>query len=194
MPRRGKMIQQGLSSSALWTFGPHHSLWGDHPVHCTMSGGIPGLPPPRPPDASSTTTPSDPDNQKCPQMLPHVTEGTKSPSVENHFLPLTLELARCSFCPENRPPPYISRQGTWCKQPSSGTPANHTLRTWIPLPALWGVRWDGLPAARGLSLVVVSGGGGTLRCGARASHCGGFSCCGARALGAQASVVVARGL
>ena len=35
---------------------------------------------------------------------------------------------------------------------------------------------------------------GALRCGARASHCRGFSCCGARALGAQASVVVARGL
>ena len=33
-----------------------------------------------------------------------------------------------------------------------------------------------------------------LRCGARASHSGGFSCCGARALGAQAAVVVARGL
>ena len=29
---------------------------------------------------------------------------------------------------------------------------------------------------------------------AQASHCGGFSCCGARALGVQASVVVARGL
>ena len=36
--------------------------------------------------------------------------------------------------------------------------------------------------------------GATLPCGARASHCGGFSCCGARALGARASVVVARGL
>ena len=36
--------------------------------------------------------------------------------------------------------------------------------------------------------------GATLRCGARASHCGGFSCCEARALGAQASVVVAHGL
>ena len=36
--------------------------------------------------------------------------------------------------------------------------------------------------------------GATLRCGARASHCGGFSCCGARALGAWDSVVVARGL
>ena len=36
--------------------------------------------------------------------------------------------------------------------------------------------------------------GATLRCGAQASHCGGFSCCGARALGARASVVVARGL
>ena len=36
--------------------------------------------------------------------------------------------------------------------------------------------------------------GATLHCGARASHCGGFSCCGARALGARASVVMARGL
>ena len=36
--------------------------------------------------------------------------------------------------------------------------------------------------------------GATLRCGARASHCRGFSRCGARALGARASVVVARGL
>ena len=44
-------------------------------------------------------------------------------------------------------------------------------------------------AAHGLSLVAAS-----LRCGARASNCGGFSCCGARALGAQASVVVAHGL
>ena len=34
----------------------------------------------------------------------------------------------------------------------------------------------------------------TLRCGARASHCGGFSCCGAQAVGAWASVVVAHGL
>ena len=34
----------------------------------------------------------------------------------------------------------------------------------------------------------------TLPCDARAAHCGGFSCCGARALGTQASVVVARGL
>ena len=33
--------------------------------------------------------------------------------------------------------------------------------------------------------------GATLHCGVRASHCGGFSCCGARALGAWASVVVA---
>ena len=36
--------------------------------------------------------------------------------------------------------------------------------------------------------------GATLCCGAQASHCSGFFCCGARALGAQASVVVARGL
>ena len=32
-----------------------------------------------------------------------------------------------------------------------------------------------------------------LRCGARASHCGSFACCGAWALGTRASVVVARG-
>ena len=31
-------------------------------------------------------------------------------------------------------------------------------------------------------------------CAAQASHCSGFSCCKARALGAQASVVVDRGL
>ena len=36
--------------------------------------------------------------------------------------------------------------------------------------------------------------GATLRCSARASHCGGFSCCGAQALSSQASVVAARGL
>ena len=36
--------------------------------------------------------------------------------------------------------------------------------------------------------------GATLRCGARASHCGGFSCCRAWALGEQASVVVAHWL
>ena len=36
--------------------------------------------------------------------------------------------------------------------------------------------------------------GDTLRCGARASHCGGFSCRGVRALGARASVVVVCGL
>ena len=33
-----------------------------------------------------------------------------------------------------------------------------------------------------------------LRCSARASHFGGFSCCGARALGARASVAVVHGL
>ena len=33
--------------------------------------------------------------------------------------------------------------------------------------------------------------GATLCCSVRASQCGGFSCCGARALGARASVVVA---
>ena len=33
-----------------------------------------------------------------------------------------------------------------------------------------------------------------LHCCAQASHYGGFSCCGAQALGARASVVAARGL
>ena len=36
--------------------------------------------------------------------------------------------------------------------------------------------------------------GATLHCGAWASHCSGFSCCGAWALGAWASVAVACGL
>ena len=36
--------------------------------------------------------------------------------------------------------------------------------------------------------------GATLHCSVRASHCSGFSCCGAQALGTWASVVVARGL
>ena len=36
--------------------------------------------------------------------------------------------------------------------------------------------------------------GAILCCGARASHCGGFPCCRAQALGTRASVVVARGL
>ena len=36
--------------------------------------------------------------------------------------------------------------------------------------------------------------GASLHCGAWAPHCGDFSCCGARALGAWASVVVAHGL
>ena len=45
---------------------------------------------------------------------------------------------------------------------------------------------------RELSLVVASGGYSSLRCAA--SHCGGFSYCRARALGARASVVVALGL
>ena len=35
---------------------------------------------------------------------------------------------------------------------------------------------------------------GEQRCSALASHCGGFSCCRARALGARASVVVAHRL
>ena len=44
----------------------------------------------------------------------------------------------------------------------------------------------------GLSLAAANG--VTLRCSTRASHCGGFPCCGAPALGTWASVVTARGL
>ena len=44
----------------------------------------------------------------------------------------------------------------------------------------------------GLFLVAASG--VTVCCGVLSSHCGGFSCCGAWALGARASVVVAQGL
>ena len=53
------------------------------------------------------------------------------------------------------------------------------------------LRWVFI-AARRLSPVGASG--ATLRCGARASHCGGFSCCRARALGVWASAVMAPGL
>ena len=41
---------------------------------------------------------------------------------------------------------------------------------------------------------LVAASGATLRCGARASHCGGFSCFRARALDTWASVVAACGL
>ena len=47
--------------------------------------------------------------------------------------------------------------------------------------------------APGLSLVAASGDYSSF-CVTRASHCGGFSCCGAWALGLRASVVVAREL
>ena len=48
-------------------------------------------------------------------------------------------------------------------------------------------------AERRLSLAAASG--ATLHCSAWATHCGGFSCCGARGLGVvRASVVIARGL
>ena len=48
-------------------------------------------------------------------------------------------------------------------------------------------------AVHGLSLVAVFG-GYSLVGGAGDSHCGGFSCCGVRALGAWASVVAVHGL
>ena len=55
----------------------------------------------------------------------------------------------------------------------------------------FGLLWV-FAAECGLSLVAATG--ATVHCGARVSHCGGFSCCGARALGARTSVVVARRL
>ena len=45
-------------------------------------------------------------------------------------------------------------------------------------------------AALGLRCCV----GATLCCSKQASHCGDFSCCGARALGVRASVIVVCGL
>ena len=47
-------------------------------------------------------------------------------------------------------------------------------------------------AVHGLSLAAASRGSSLLQC--TQHHCSGFSCCGAQALGAQASVVAARGL
>ena len=67
---------------------------------------------------------------------------------------------------------------------------NKLLLTFFNIIYFW-LRWV-FVAAHGLSLVGRAG--ATLYCSARASHCGGFSCCGAQALGAWASVVVARGL
>ena len=76
------------------------------------------------------------------------------------------------------------------------------LGDFILLLLFFGCVGSSLLCTHGLSLVAASRGysffffwgGATLHGSARASHCGGFSCCGARALGAQASVVVARGL
>ena len=53
---------------------------------------------------------------------------------------------------------------------------------------IFGLHWVFI-AVHGLSLVA----GASLHCSVRASHCGGFSCCRAWALGTRASVVVAHG-
>ena len=55
-------------------------------------------------------------------------------------------------------------------------------------------RWWVFVAACGLSSSCCEQGLATLCCGARASHCGGFSYCGAQALATWASVVRAHGL
>ena len=54
------------------------------------------------------------------------------------------------------------------------------------------LRWVFVAVARAFSSC--SERGATLNCGVRVSHCGGFSCSRAQALGMWASVVVARGL
>ena len=64
------------------------------------------------------------------------------------------------------------------------------LKNYLFIYIYFWLRWVFVAACR-LSLVAVSA---TLHCGARASNCGGFSCCGAWALGVRASVVVAHGL
>ena len=55
----------------------------------------------------------------------------------------------------------------------------------------------GEPSTESLLLRVgflqLQGAGATLRCGVRASHCGGFSYWGAQAVGTRASTVAARG-
>ena len=64
------------------------------------------------------------------------------------------------------------------------------------LRGMWDLPRPGLepvsPALAGRFSITAMG--AILCCGARASHCGGFSCCGTRTLGAWASVVVAREL
>ena len=87
-------------------------------------------------------------------------------------LPLTLPTALSSS------PPFKGRDSIFFKK-------------YIYLFIYFWLHWV-FVAARGLSLVAASG--STLRCGAKASHRGGFSYCRAQALGSRASVVVARRL
>ena len=75
--------------------------------------------------------------------------------------------------------------------PTPPSPPYSSVYKFILFIYFW-LRWV-FVNVRGLSLVAASR-GATLCCAAQASHCGGFSCCGAPALGAWASVVMARGL
>ena len=52
----------------------------------------------------------------------------------------------------------------------------------------------GVHCSHGLSLAAASKSKKNSRCSTLASHCSGFSCCGAWALGAQVSVIVAHGI
>ena len=79
-----------------------------------------------------------------------------------------------------------------CKQFSFKHPhQNLVLSLFFKTFIYFWLSWVFVAALR-FPLVVASGGYSS--CGVRASHCSGFSCCRARALGMQASVVVAHGL
>ena len=74
-------------------------------------------------------------------------------------------------------PPSLSHPSRWSQSTELFSPCDAFFLINLFIYYFW-LRWV-FVAVRGLSLVAVSGG---------------FSCCGAQALGAQASVVVARGL
>ena len=101
-----------------------------------------------------------------------------------------------------------------CSPEMPGEIADCQIRTAGCVPPLWavqvyhmsvqqfGVDWRRSSRKTGKAVWVAacrlsraaSSRGYSLVCRARASHCGGFSCCGARALGRMGSVVLAQGL
>ena len=78
--------------------------------------------------------------------------------------------------------------------PKEDLPMGNAIATWfffLIYLFIFGCIGSSLLCAGPLQLRLV---GATLRCGARASHCGGLPCCRAQALGVRASAVVARRL